>query len=185
MSKSAIIGVVLPVAIVVAIGGYIIGYNDGKNGRDPAIVESATAAEHTSSPTKWSSTKPYPHRDVYYPGTEELKPDEMRVIACGTGMPIPRLKQAAACFLVELGNGEKFIFDMGAGSNERIAALGIPYDQLDKVFLGHRVEVKHIYVAARKLCRPSVVNHNSEFRSLWDPLDEDVMLLNTEVSGLG
>ncbi len=137
MSKSAIIGVVLPVAIVVAIGGYIIGYNDGKNGRDPAIVESATAVAQTTGPTEWSPTKPYPHRDVYYPGTEELKPDEMRVIACGTGMPIPRLKQAAACFLVELGNGEKFIFDMGAGSNERIAALGIPYDQLDKVFLGH------------------------------------------------
>ena len=29
--------------------------------------------------------------DVYYPGTEELAPDEMRVIACGTGMPMPRL----------------------------------------------------------------------------------------------
>ena len=39
----------------------------------------------------------------------------MRVIACGTGMPMPRLKRAAACFLVELGNGDKFIFDMGAG----------------------------------------------------------------------
>jgi ribonuclease Z len=61
----------------------------------------------------------------------------MRVIACGTGMPTPRLKQAAGCFLVELGNGEKFIFDMGAGSYERLASLGIPLDQLDKVFLGH------------------------------------------------
>jgi ribonuclease Z len=61
----------------------------------------------------------------------------MRVVACGTGMPQPRLKQAAACFLVELGNGDKFIFDMGEGSYERITALGIPLDQLDKVFLGH------------------------------------------------
>ena len=86
---------------------------------------------------EWSPTKAHPDREVYYPGTEELKPDEMRVVACGTGMPHPRLKQAAACFLVELGNGEKFIFDMGAGSSERIAALGIPNDQLDKVFLGH------------------------------------------------
>jgi len=47
--------------------------------------------------------------DVYYPGTEELKPDEMRVVACGTGMPSPRPKQAAACWLVELGNGDKFL----------------------------------------------------------------------------
>ena len=89
------------------------------------------------APKEWSRTQPYPEHDVYYPGTEALAPDEMRVIACGTGMPTPRLKQAAGCFLVELGNGEKFIFDMGEGSYERLAALGIPLDQLDKVFLGH------------------------------------------------
>jgi ribonuclease Z len=90
-----------------------------------------------SAPTEWSRTGPYPDHDAYYPGTEALASDEMRVIACGTGMPTPRLKQAAGCFLVELGNGEKFIFDMGEGSYERISALGIPLDQLDKVFLGH------------------------------------------------
>ena len=61
----------------------------------------------------------------------------MRVIACGTGMPNARPKQAAACFLVELGNGDKFIFDIGTGSAERISALKIPYDYLDKVFIGH------------------------------------------------
>ena len=74
---------------------------------------------------------------MYYPGTEELRPDEMRVIACGSGMPMPRLKQAAACMLVELGNGDKFIFDMGTGSMERLYALGIPLDYIDKVFLTH------------------------------------------------
>ncbi len=75
--------------------------------------------------------------DIYYPGTEELKSDEMRVVACGTGMPSPRPKQAAACWLVELGNGDKFLFDIGAGSHERIAAQKIPYDYIDKIFLGH------------------------------------------------
>ncbi len=85
----------------------------------------------------WSPTKPYPRQNVYYPGTEELKPDEMRVTACGTGMPMPRLKQAAASFLIELGNGDKFIFDMGTGSMERLYALGIPLDFIDKVFLTH------------------------------------------------
>jgi len=75
--------------------------------------------------------------DIYYPGTEELAPDEMRVVACGTGMPSPRPKQAAACWLVELGNGDKILFDIGAGSHERIAAQKIPYDYLDKVFIGH------------------------------------------------
>ena len=49
-----------------------------------------------------SPVKALADRDVYYPGTEDLAPDEMRVIACGTGMPNARPKQAAACWLVEL-----------------------------------------------------------------------------------
>jgi len=76
-------------------------------------------------------------REFYAPNSEKLAPDEMRVIACGTGMPFTRMAQAAPCFLVELGNGDKFIFDIGSGSAERIAALQIPYDFLDKVFIGH------------------------------------------------
>jgi len=44
---------------------------------------------------------------------------------------------SAACFLMELGNGEKFIFDIGAGSTERLFALQIPTAFLDKVFIGH------------------------------------------------
>jgi ribonuclease Z len=102
-----------------------------------SVVESEMAVAEQDGPKKWSPTKPFPMHEVYYPGTEELSPDEMRVIACGTGMPQPRLKQAAACYVVELGNGDKFIFDMGEGSYERIMALGIPLDQLNKVFLGH------------------------------------------------
>jgi len=86
---------------------------------------------------QWSPVEPFPTQNVYYPGTEKLQPDEMRVVACGTGMPQPRLKQAGSCFLVELGNGDKFIFDLGKGSSERLAALGIPTDQLNKVFISH------------------------------------------------
>ncbi len=78
-----------------------------------------------------------PDRDTYFPGTESLDPDEMRITALGTGQPTARPKQAAACFLVELGNGDKFLFDIGAGAHERIAAQKIPYDYLDKVFISH------------------------------------------------
>ncbi len=82
-------------------------------------------------------------RDVYYPGSEEIGPDEMRIVALGTGMPTPRPKQAAACWLVELGNGDKFLFDIGSGCHERLAAQMIPYDYLDKVFFGH-LHVDHM-----------------------------------------
>ena len=57
-----------------------------------------------------------PNRYVYYPGTEKLGSDEIRLIALGTGMPLARRSQAATCWLVELGNGDKFLFDAGTGS---------------------------------------------------------------------
>ena len=76
-------------------------------------------------------------RGFYAPNSEDLGPNEMRLIACGTGMPTARPKQAASCWLLELGNGDKFLFDVGTGSNERIAAFQIPYNYLDKVFLSH------------------------------------------------
>ncbi len=75
--------------------------------------------------------------DVYYPGMEELGKDEIRIIACGTGQPSVRPKQAAACWLIELGNGDKFLFDIGAQSMSRISAMKIPMDYLNKVFIGH------------------------------------------------
>ncbi len=65
-----------------------------------AIALVLVAATH--SPTRALS-----ERDVYYPASEDLAPDEMRVVALGTGMPSARPKQAAACWLVELGNGDK------------------------------------------------------------------------------
>jgi ribonuclease Z len=141
--KKNLIGAIFVAGIVLcsAAGGYFFGYHDGSVGKNPRVVAEAQAASSQkvadNKPVEWSPTKPYPTHHVYYPGTEELKSDEMRIIALGTGMPMPRLKQAAASFLVELGNGDKFIFDMGEGSYERLMSLGIPLDQLDKVFLGH------------------------------------------------
>lgn len=110
---------------------YWLGYKDHEANRPPALQVSTANAESAVSPVKARE------RDVYYPNTEDLQPDEMRVIACGTGMPTTRAAQAAACFLVELGNGDKFLFDSGSGSAERISSLQIPYDYLDKVFIGH------------------------------------------------
>ena len=99
--------------------------------------KSVSEDAHAQEPATFSPVRAVANRDVYYPGTEDLTPNEMRVTACGTGMPNARPKQAAACWLVELGNGDKFLFDIGTGSAERISALKIPYNYLDKVFIGH------------------------------------------------
>ncbi len=78
-----------------------------------------------------------PERYVYYPGTEAIGKNEIRLTACGTGLPAARRGQAATCYLFELGNGDKFLFDVGTGSMANVAAYMIPYDMLDKVFLSH------------------------------------------------
>lgn len=78
-----------------------------------------------------------PDRYVYYPGSEALEPDEIRIIACGTGMPAARRGQAAACWVFELGNGDKFLFDLGTGSMANVASLMIPANYLTKVFASH------------------------------------------------
>ena len=49
-----------------------------------------------------SPTGTAPDRYVYYPGTEELSKDEIRLFACGTGLPAARRSQAATCWLVPL-----------------------------------------------------------------------------------
>jgi ribonuclease Z len=84
-----------------------------------------------------------PVRVNYFPNTEPLGEDEMRVIALGTGTPNFRRAQASASWLVELGNGDKFLFDIGTGSIANLAALEIPYTYLDKIFISH-LHVDHI-----------------------------------------
>jgi ribonuclease Z len=94
-------------------------------------------AAHAAGGVVESRTGVAPDRYVYYPGTEELAPGEVRVIACGTGMPDQRRGQASACFLFEFGNGEKFIFDIGTGSMRNINSLMIPAEYLTKIFISH------------------------------------------------
>jgi ribonuclease Z len=120
-------------AALVTVFVYHWGHLDGRQGKTSGLIDESFAAE---SPPQASPVKAH-DRDFYAPNSEDLAPDEMRLIACGTGMPTARPKQAASCWLLELGNGDKFIFDAGTGSAERISALQIPYNYLDKVFLSH------------------------------------------------
>ena len=76
-------------------------------------------------------------RDSYFPGTEVLAADEMRVTALGTGRPFSRLAQANAGWLVELGNGDKFVFDFGFGSFSRFAALEVALGDITALFASH------------------------------------------------
>lgn len=74
---------------------------------------------------------------LYKPGTEELKPDEMRVIALGTGQPAVNRAQANIGWLIELGNGDKFMFDFGYCSQANFSALATPYTDINAYFASH------------------------------------------------
>lgn len=74
----------------------------------------------------------------YYPNTELLGEDEMRVTALGTGMPnVITGAQKASAWYVELGNGDKFLFDVGSGSMENLSKLRPDWSKVDKVFASH------------------------------------------------
>ena len=89
----------------------------------------------TETPVIGNLTKQY---DQYYiPGTEELDEDEMRLTFLGTGMPFPRKSQAASSVFVELGNGDKLMFDIGSGSIANFNTLQIPLGNATKVFISH------------------------------------------------
>ena len=76
-------------------------------------------------------------RDYYFPNTEDLAPDEMRITALGTGRPFVRRAQANCSWLIELGNGDKFVWDFGSGSQVNFTALEIPHQDITAYFATH------------------------------------------------
>jgi ribonuclease Z len=84
---------------------------------------------------KGITLKKYPKH--FIPEQEKLAPNEMRITAVGSGNPPLRRGQASTSWLVELGNGEKFIFDVGGGTVPALWSLRVPPAVLDKLFVTH------------------------------------------------
>jgi ribonuclease Z len=59
-----------------------------------------------------------------------------QVTLLGTGAPAPRMDRFGPSTLVEAG-GKKFIFDAGRGAMQRLHQLGIPFGDIDAMFLTH------------------------------------------------
>jgi len=74
--------------------------------------------------------------DPYYPGTETLGADEMRITFLGTS-PIPRTAQECNSIFVEVGSGDQFVFDCGTGVVAKYNAMGIGNARMNKIFLTH------------------------------------------------
>ena len=79
----------------------------------------------------------------YFPNTELLGSGEMRITALGTGMPNQTKAAVSIAYLVELGNGDKLLFDMGMGSMGNLFSLRPDFAKLDKVFASH-LHIDHV-----------------------------------------
>ena len=79
----------------------------------------------------------------YFPNTELLGEAEMRITALGTGMPNQTRAAVSISYLVELGNGDKFLFDIGSGAMANLFSLRPDFSKLDKVFASH-LHIDHV-----------------------------------------
>ncbi len=89
----------------------------------------------TQTPIIGNPEKEYPKN--YVPGTEELAEDEIRLTFLGTGMPFPTRNQAASGVLMEFGNGEILMFDVGSGTVANFNSMKISPAHLTKFFITH------------------------------------------------
>ena len=77
------------------------------------------------------------NRNNYFPQSEPLGPDEMRVIFMGSQPWPPRMTQAGTCIMVETGNGKRLFFDFGPGCLRNIIANQVPVAEINDIFLTH------------------------------------------------
>jgi len=114
-----------------------------------AFLQSASAAEGEGAPDAMPRGRtPAPIVDgeypaSYFPNTELLGADEMRITALGTGMPNQTKKAVSISYFVELGNGDKFVFDIGSGAMGNLFSLRPDFSKIDKVFASH-LHVDHV-----------------------------------------
>jgi ribonuclease Z len=90
-----------------------------------------------SMPPYYLPTPSVKNRNNYFPQSEALGPDEMRIIFMGSQPWPPRLDQAGTCIMVELGNGKRFFFDFGPGCLRNIIANQVPVPEINDIFLTH------------------------------------------------
>jgi ribonuclease Z len=106
-------------------GGYPVTLSGQPITKTPVIIK-----------TEKSKLKEYPEHLI--PENETLASDEMRITVMGSGTPAPiRACQATSCVMVQLGNDDAFLFDIGSGTVGNIFSMGMHPAEIDKVFITH------------------------------------------------
>ena len=108
------------------------------NGSDPARNPyGGVGGGGITMPPYYQPTESVGSGATYYPRSEELGEDEMRITFVGSCPFPPRQNQAATCIMVELGNGKRFFFDFGPGCLRNILAMQVPLQMVNDIFLTH------------------------------------------------
>ena len=95
-------------------------------------------------PPYYQPTASVRSRMNYFPGSEQIGKDEMRISFVGSCPFPPRRDQAGTCIMVELGNGDRFFFDFGPGCVKNILAMGVPVPAINDIFITH-LHVDHYH----------------------------------------
>ena len=95
-------------------------------------------------PPYYQPTPSVRSRMNYFPGSEPISKDEMRISFVGSCPFPPRRDQAGTCIMVELGNGDRFFFDFGPGCVKNIIAMGVPCPAINDIFITH-LHVDHYH----------------------------------------
>ncbi len=139
LSRREMLKAVAPAAAGMAAGS--LASAEAAEESKPAIGETnayaAPPGSGLSMPPYYLPTPSVRNRNNYFPQSEPLGPDEMRIIFMGSQPWPPRLTQAGTCIMVELGNGKRFFFDFGPGCLRNIIANQVPVPEINDIFLTH------------------------------------------------
>ena len=130
----------ITVAAMVVTSAYVVGWLSGRAGHDLRLLPEVQAAGGKVTDPRGTA----PDRYVYYPGTEKLAKDEIRVIACGTGMPSARRGQADP-------DPGKAAWTLGHGDRIQIpeGQSGFPHDRTNHRYQTFRLAPGHGLEALR------------------------------------
>ena len=127
-----------------AMGATAAGFVAGDSAPAEAADADLPKNPYGSPPGSGISMAPYykptpsiKNKNNFFPNTEELGKDEMRITFLGSNPFPPRLSQAGTCIMVELGNGSRLFFDFGPGCMRNIIGMQVPIPEVNDIFLTH------------------------------------------------
>ena len=154
-------------------------------------------------PEYYKPTESIINNNFFFPGSEPLPENEMRITFVGSSPFPPRLKQAGTAIMVELGQGVneqgiakiplRYFFDFGPGCMRNIIGLQIPAAEVNKFFITHLhgdhfSELGYIYCFGPYFGRywpMEVIGPSGQDKEIpWDPANPDEFGTRHMVEGM-